>query len=92
MFGINTYLISDLVNIILDYLYAPDIKSLNEEYHRKYKYDGHYTLVINYNWYINYKNNTRTDGYKIDKHYYERFNLPNNYWYTSGLSSLEGYK
>ncbi len=37
MKSLNTYLPKDISNIILDYLYKPDIEKLNKEYHDTYR-------------------------------------------------------
>ncbi len=42
---LNMYLIPDIVNIILDYLYKPDIKLLNKEYHIKFTASGDHTGI-----------------------------------------------
>ncbi len=47
---LNEYLPQDVSNIILDYLYKPDVKKLNKEYHSRIVYTNNclylYTSLV----------------------------------------------
>ncbi len=94
MHSIYCYLLKDIADIVLDYVYRPDIKKLNKEYSskiesRKFTYIEYYIfryLLLNYRF---YKNDYKIYNIlEIDTGVY----LPNNYFYSSGCNDLNRFK
>ncbi len=95
------YLPKDVTNIVLDYLYKPDIKGLNEEYHFAYEindYDNSINHVCGFKY--NYRpvafdllhcisNIKIYDNFEI---YGKYIPLPKNYRYSSACNLLDRYR
>ncbi len=47
-FNLSFYLPKDLINIVLDYIYKPNIEKLNQEYKSLYKEDYYNEYAILY--------------------------------------------
>ncbi len=99
---IYSYLPKVLSDMVLDYIYKPDIEKLNKEYKFKieifYYRDTYYRLYYNLGNYSKIDMNWRHLGYGfIYKHISNMYNghigiIPYNYTYTSGCNYLHGYK
>ncbi len=96
-FGLSFHLPKDIVNIVLDYVYKPDITKLNQEYKLFIRYDSYsdYIKLIHTNntFIFNYRRNNWindiiTSIYNMRK----TVSLPKNYWYTSGCDELDRYE
>ncbi len=106
MKSLTLYLLKDISNIILDYLYKPDIEKLNREYHNNYMIDGYYRVKHKSGFSYNFRSlNINTCSVYISniKRYIAYINhssnlisnktyLSRNYIYSSGCELLCGYK
>ncbi len=90
-FNLSFYLPKDLINIVLDYIYKPDITKLNQEYkllYGEYYYNGSTEVRFK----ICFSFNFRSGGWKYHDicSIYGRdlVPLPKNYWYTSKCEQI----
>ncbi len=93
MKSLNRYLPQDISNIILDYVYKPDMKKLNNEYTDTFDYNDEDAQLVSTKYGIY---NFRTSRSEHD-HVFNSRNivvdfLPYNYWYSSGCNRSDGYK
>ncbi len=100
MKSLTLYLIKDISDIILDYLYRPDKRLLNMEYYDEYHVNRHY--IYNKCGFV-YNFRLGSDGvggnYILNVKLYANFEiygkdipLPKNYRYSSGCNNLNKYK
>ncbi len=99
---LDNYLLKDISNIILDYLYKPDIKKLNEEYHRNVNIlkccCSDFCESIHVNVTLQDRNiSIMNYRHLIHTHYFVSTAstsvtyLPNRYKYSSGMNYSKGY-
>ncbi len=101
---IYCYLLKDVADIVLDYVYRPDIKKLNKEYSNKVKSSRFRkessifrNLLFNYRAYIGigylvsaYPRTVYHSIYSISQIDTHVY-LPNNYFYSSGCNNLNRF-
>ncbi len=102
MKSLTIYLPKDISNIILDYLYKPDITKLNKEYHDNYMVNEDYNRhrvkhICGFSYNYRPLNKLTEECYIANIKEYQTFNmififLPVNYAYSSGCSKLNKYQ
>ncbi len=93
---IYVYLLKDIADIVLDYVYKPDIKTLNREYFKKVECEMFTDCEVCYvfhNIVFNYRVCADIRNYIYDiRNQNIRITLPSNYFYSSGCNDLNRFK
>ncbi len=86
------YLPQDVLNIVLDYVYKPDMKKLNNEYSSKYWYSNLDKCLESKSGIYNYRFRKPSQGLSIFNSKEQSIaNLPCCYRYSSGCNRYDGY-
>ncbi len=93
---LHIYLPKDVSNIILDYLYKPDIRKLNKEYHNTYKITTNDKIKNICGFNFNFRTTNPYYITNIREVQYTEYRtctfLPKKYWYSSGCNNLNRYR